>query len=72
MFYIKLTLLLGRTGHWKHLRLVTARREVGRRDTMPGDRKGGEFLVLGDWIIRIVGTEYSEMKFECFPGTRTE
>jgi len=32
----------------EQLRLATAGREVGRRDTVPGDRKGGECLVLGD------------------------
>jgi hypothetical protein len=51
----------------EQLRLATAGREVGRRDTLPGDRKGGESLVLGDSIIRNVGTECSEMKVECFP-----
>ena len=35
----------------EQLRLATAGREVGRRDTVPGDRKGGECLVLGDSII---------------------
>jgi len=39
---------------------------------VPGDRKGGECLVLGDSIIRNVGTESSAMKIECFPGIRTE
>jgi len=37
-----------------------------------GDRKCGECLVLGDSIIRNVGTEFSDMKVECFPGIRTE
>jgi hypothetical protein len=36
------------------------------------DRKGGESLVLGDSIIRNVGSECSDMKVECFPGIRTE
>ena len=39
---------------------------------MPGDRKGGECLVLGDSIIWNVGTECTGMKVECFPGIRTE
>jgi hypothetical protein len=39
---------------------------------VPGDRKGGECLVLGDSIIRNVGSECSDMKVECFPGIRTE
>ena len=39
---------------------------------MPGDRKGGECLVLGDSIIRNIGTECRILKVECFPGIRTE
>ncbi|XP_021927639.1 uncharacterized protein LOC110833640 [Zootermopsis nevadensis] len=31
-----------------------------------------EFLVLGDSIIRDVGTEHRNIKVECFPGIRTE
>ena len=56
----------------EQLRLATGGREVGRRDTVPGDRKGGECLVLGDSIIRNVGSECSGMKVESFPGIRTE
>jgi hypothetical protein len=51
--------------------LAAAGREVGRSDTVPGHPKGGEFLVLGDSIIRNVGTECPDMKVECFPGIRT-
>ena len=39
---------------------------------MPGHVKGGECLVLGDSIVRNVGTECSDMKVECFPGIRAE
>ena len=39
---------------------------------MPGDRKGGKYLVLGDSIISSVGSEYSDKKVECFPGIRME
>jgi len=56
----------------EELRLATAGREVDRRDTVPGDRKAGECLVLGDSIIWNVGNECSGMKVECFPGIRTE
>ena len=56
----------------EQLRLSTAAREVGRRDTAPGHLKGGECLVLGDSIIRNVGTECSDVKFELFQGIRTE
>jgi hypothetical protein len=52
--------------------LATSGREVGRRDMVQGDRKGGECLVLGDSTICNVGSECSDMKFECFPGIRTE
>jgi hypothetical protein len=33
------------------LRLATTGREVDRWDTVPGHRKGGECLVLGDSIV---------------------
>ena len=39
----------------EQLQLAADRREVGRCDTVPGDLKGGECLVLGDFIIRNVG-----------------
>ena len=39
---------------------------------MAGHLKCGECLVLGDLIIRNVGTEYSDMKIECYLGIRTE
>jgi hypothetical protein len=48
--------------------LPTGGREVGRRDTVSGDRKDEECLVLGDSVIRNVGTACSDMKLECFPG----
>ena len=38
----------------EQLRLATARREVRKRDTVPGDRKVGVGLVMGDTIIRNV------------------
>ena len=56
----------------KQLHLATDGRKVGRRDTVPGDRKSGECLVMGDSIIRNVGSECSDMKLECFPGIITE
>jgi hypothetical protein len=39
---------------------------------VPVDRKGGECWVLGDLIVRNVGTGCSDMKVECFPGISTE
>ena len=56
----------------EQLRLAAAGREIGRRGAVPGHLKAGECLVLGDWIIRSVGTECSDMKVECFTGLRTE
>jgi hypothetical protein len=56
----------------EQLRFATAGRDVGRRDTVPADRKGGDCVVLGDSMIRNVGTECSDMKVECFPSNRTE
>jgi hypothetical protein len=35
----------------EQLRLATAGREVGRRDTVPGDREGRVGLVMGESII---------------------
>ena len=56
----------------EQLQLAAAGREVGRRDMVPGHLKGGECLVLGDSIIRNVGTECPDIKVECFPGIRTQ
>jgi hypothetical protein len=52
--------------------LATTGREVGRWDTVPGDHKGGECLVLGDLIICNVGSESLSMKVESFLGIRME
>jgi hypothetical protein len=46
----------------EQLRLAKTGREFGRRDTVWGDGKGGECLVLGESIIRNVGIKYSDMK----------
>jgi len=56
----------------EQLLLATAGREVGRRDTVPGDGTGGECLLLGESIMRNVGTECSVIKVKWFPGIRTE
>jgi hypothetical protein len=45
--------------------------KVGRRDTMQGHQEGTKCLVLGDSIIRNVGTD-GNMMVECFLGIRTE
>jgi hypothetical protein len=56
----------------EQLRLSTAGREIGRRDIVQSDLNCGECLVLGDFIIRNVGTECSDKTFECFPCIMTE
>jgi len=38
----------------EQIQLAADGREVGRRDTVPGDLKGGECLVLGDSIIQML------------------
>jgi hypothetical protein len=54
------------------LRLASAGREIGRRDTASGHQEDGKCLVLGDSVIRNVATDNSDMMVECFPGIRTE
>jgi hypothetical protein len=56
----------------EELRLGAPGREVGRRGKVPRYLKCGDCLVLGDSIIRNVGTECSDVKAECFPCIRTE
>ena len=47
-------------------------KEVGKRDTAQVKHEGKKCTVLGDLIVRNVGTEHTNMKVECFPGIRTE
>jgi hypothetical protein len=54
------------------LRLASAGREVVRRDTASGHQEDGKCLVLGDSVIRNVGTDNSDIMVECFLGIRTE
>jgi hypothetical protein len=54
------------------LRLASAGREVGRRYTVSGHQEDVKCLVLGEAVIRNVGTDNSDMMVECFPGIRTE
>jgi len=56
----------------EQLQLVTAGREASRHKKVQGHPEGDEFLVLGDSIVRSVGTVCSDMKAECFLGIRTE
>ena len=54
------------------LRLATEGREAGNGEKVQGHPKGGEILVLGDSIIRNVGTDCPDLKVGCFPGIRSE
>ena len=51
--------------------LLTERgKAVGKGDRMTVKPVGEKCLVLGDSLVRNVGTENSNMKFECFAGIR--
>ncbi|KDR12548.1 hypothetical protein L798_13708 [Zootermopsis nevadensis] len=56
----------------EQLRGAAAGCEVSGRDTAQKLQGGAECLVLGDSIIRDVGTDHGNIKVECFPGIRTE
>jgi hypothetical protein len=46
--------------------------EIGRKVTVQEYHEGEKCLVVGDSIIRNVGTGQNIMIVECFPGIRTE
>lgn len=54
------------------LQLAAAEEESDKRGTAPVKHEGKNWLVLGDSIVRNVGTEHSNMTAEGFPGIRTE
>jgi hypothetical protein len=54
------------------LRLATSGGEAGRWDAVSGQHQGGKCFVLGDSVIRNVGSDSSDMITECFLGIRTE
>lgn len=56
----------------EELQLAAAGEEACKRDTAPVRQEGKNCLLLGDSIVRNVGTEHSNMKVECFPRIRTE
>ena len=56
----------------EQLQLAAPGRGVSMRETAPDHLKGGEWLVLGDSIVRNVGAECTDMKVECFPSIRME
>ena len=56
----------------EELQLTAAGEEDGKRDTAPVRHEGKNCFVLGDSIVRNVGTEHSNMTAESFPVIRTE
>jgi hypothetical protein len=54
------------------LRLAADGRKPGRSDNVQGHAKDGERLVLGDSIIRSVGTECPDLRIGRYSGIRTE
>jgi hypothetical protein len=53
----------------EQLRMAATGNEIGRQDTVQEHREGEQCLVVGDSIIRNVGTgqNTSNMVVECFP-----
>jgi len=47
-------------------------KDVGKGETVTVKPVGETCLVLGDSIVRNVGTEKSNMRVECFPGIRAD
>jgi hypothetical protein len=39
---------------------------------MPTEQKAAKCMVVGDSVVRNVGTEHTDMMVECFPGIKTE
>jgi hypothetical protein len=52
--------------------VVATGKNIGRQDTMQEHHEGERCLVVGDSIIRNVGTGQNNMNAEGFPGIRTE
>jgi hypothetical protein len=45
---------------------------AGKRDIVPTKQKFAKCMVVGDSVVRNVGTEHTDMMVECFPGIKTE
>ena len=56
----------------EQLRVAPTANEIGRQVTVQEHREGEQCLVVGDSIIRNVGTGQNTMMVGCFPGIRTE
>jgi len=56
----------------EQLRMAVPGNEIGRQVTVQEHHEGEQCLVVGDSIIRNVGTGQNNMMIECFPEIRTE
>jgi hypothetical protein len=56
----------------EQLRVVATGNDFGRQIKVQEHHKGEQCLVVGDSIIRNVGTRQNNMMVECFQGIRTE
>jgi len=56
----------------EQLRMAATVNEIGRKVTVQEHHEGEKCLVVGDSVIRNVGTCQNNMLVECFPGIRTE
>jgi len=56
----------------EQLRMAATGNEIGRQVTVQEHHEGKQCLVVGDSIIRNVGTGQNNMMVQCFPGIRTE
>ena len=45
---------------------------TGKRDTMPTKQMVTKCMVIGDSIVRNVGSDHADMKVQCFPEIKTE
>jgi len=55
----------------EQLRVAATGTDIGRQVTVQEHHEGEQCLVVGDSIIRNVGTGQNNMMVECFPGIRT-
>jgi hypothetical protein len=56
----------------EQLRLAGNGKDIEKRETMTVKSRSEKCLVLGDSMVRNVGTDESDMKVQCFPGIRTD
>jgi hypothetical protein len=56
----------------EQLRLAESGKVVEKQDTVTIEPRREKCLVLGDFIVRNVGADKSDMRVKCFPGIRTD